>query len=209
MHKAHLMAPQDFLSLVLMKMTYGELHGVFAPSVEQVFDVYLPNPDAEFGRTWIAQMSVPPGMTIKHRLLKLHEQLVLRHWHRYKQDVMDRGSSLLDAPDMSLVRMYRYVNYDDLVRDLTRALGDSQRKPYFGQSPVSYAVFSASPFMPDVSVRLVGALKCLNVTDENGNALEAIPLDDLLLETVLPSVMSFIRGQRISIINQPEVLKAA
>jgi len=195
----------DFCQLAYLRISYGELKGVFRKEPDTtLMDVYLTDDDGK-PTSWQGQIHVVKGELIP-ALEKLHRSRVLTRYRDLREQSKHSGHSLMGHPILSLARHYRVVTLDELNASIDKALNERPRT--YGHSPVAFEVYEF-PMFGDVRITLCPNLKQLGLTHEDGETHETRKIADLDRETILAAIIPFLAEQNIRTAGLKAVEKAA
>lgn len=201
----------SFAELAIMKIAYGELHGVFRKEDPAmiVLDVFLPDESAEFGRRWQGQIHVR-GCNFFESLREFHKTRILVRYFEHLKELREYGAtSRFPAPPKLEVDRYRAREHAAVVAEIEKTVINAKAEPYFGKSMVSYCLFNERPYHPDpsVAIHLVPAAKTLILTDINGRKKE-VELDRINVQQICATSIEFLASQGIQMLV-PKLAEAA
>lgn len=200
-----------FADLAIMKLTYGEIHGVFRKDDSQmiVLDVFLPDDSAEFGRRWQGQIYVR-GSNFVESLREFHKTRVLVRYFEHLKELRENGTARrFPAPPKLEVDVYRAREQAVVIAEIEKAVIEAKAKPYFGNSMVIHSLFNERPYHPDpsVAIELVPAAKTLILKDIDGGKKQ-VDLDRIDVHQISAISIDFLASQGIRMLV-PKLAEAA
>lgn len=195
----------DFCQMAYLKISYGELKGVFVKEPDTVImDVYLHN-EMGLANQWQGQIYVVKG-DLMAALEGLHRNRVLARYRELREQSKHSGHSLAGHSILFLARHYRTVSVDELYDGIDKALAGLPR--IYGSSPVMFEAYAFAAW-GDVRVCICPHMRTLHLTHEDGETQETLELTNLHRDTVLAAIVPFLAEQNIRTVGLKAVQKAA